>query len=287
MLCYWSTWAEPYSDDAIRRFGAYAEAAARRYRGRVRAWEVWNEPNEATFWQSTPERYVRLLQAAYEGVKRGDPDAVVVGGSISGADLVYLRKLFALGAGRWMDAVSVHPYSWGWTPESSLLLDELRGMALAVRSEGLPGGLWITEIGIGRPDVLQAALLERTCILMQQSGVVDAWFWYCLYLSSPNGYPLFRPDWRPRPTVGALERTAERLKDAVPAGSGAPADLRQPWAAGGPHAHAGLQSWCFRRGGEWFRATWSPGGAVHLQASSGWAAIGKTPVWETSAEVFK
>lgn len=280
MLAYWVSWVDPESDDAIRRFGQYAEAVARRYRGRVRAWEVWNEPNEKTFWQSTPERYVRLLQAAYEGVKRGDPNAVVVGGSISGADLLYLRKLFALGAARWMDAVAVHPYSWGWTPESSRLLDELRGMSQEATRHGVSGGLWITEIGIGRLDSQQAAVLERTCILMSQSGVVDTWFWYCLYLPGRSGYPLFRPDWRPRPAAEALGRVAAQLRDATPAGSGVPADLNQPWAAGSPHAHARLQSWCFQRQGVVTRASWVPAGEV-TTAHPPSRTLGRSPTWET------
>jgi hypothetical protein len=281
MLCYWVSWVDPHSDAAIERFGQYAEAVARRYRGRVQAWEVWNEPNDRTFWQSTPERYVRLLQAAYEGVKRGDPEAIVVGGSLSGADLVYLRKLFTFGAGRWMDAVAIHPYSWGWAPESALLLEELRGIAQAVKQEGLPGGLWITEIGLSRSDSLQANLLERTCILLQQSGVVETWFWFCLYQGQPSGYALFRPDWRPQPSVAALDRVAQRLRDATPAGSGLPADLRQPWSAGSPHAHAPLQSWCFRTGGGMMRATWSPTGSVVIEAAPARKAVNRIPSWET------
>jgi hypothetical protein len=208
----------------------------------------------------------------------------VVGGSLSGADLPYLQSLFSHGAARWMDAVSIHPYSWGWTPESSLLVDELRGIAQTVKHAGLPAGLWITEIGISSAGVLQDSLLERTCILLEQSGVVDKWFWFCLYLADPSGYPIFRTDWQPRPSRAALARVARQLQAATPRGSGLPADLKQPWAAGSPHAHAPLQSWCFQRDAQVQRASWSPGGPVVVLNSAGKRILGRTVLWEPISE---
>lgn len=281
MLCYWSGWVEPYSDEAITRFGEYAERLARRYRGRVRAWEVWNEPNERTFWQSTSERYVRLLRAACEGVRRGDPDALVVGGSLSGVDVAYLQELLAHGAGQWMDALSVHPYSFGWGPERSQLIRELRGMAEVWRKQGGRGGLWVTEIGVNSlRDRGQANQTERTLILLLQSGVVDVSFWYCLYLTKPSGYALYRPDWQARPAAETFRRVLSRLNGAVPAGSGAPPDLLPPWAAGNPHCAVPLQSWCFRTPDGVERITWSAGGPVALDSGGASRLVTADPYWE-------
>jgi hypothetical protein len=265
VLCYWNNWVDRYSDAGIEEFGRYAERVARRYRGRVAAWEIWNEPNEATFWQSTPERYVRLMRAAYEGVKRGDPNARVIGGSLSGADLRYLQRLLQLGAARWMDALSVHPYSFGWTPEDAQLIAELRGMAAEMKRAGGSGQLWVTEMGIGGAgEATQARLLERTWTLLLQSGVVSHAFWYTLYVPGDPSYPLYRADWSPKQAAGAFNRVTRQLRGAVAAGSVLPADFQAPWGAGSPHARSPLQAWSFRHGEGVQQVAWCPGGRVSV-----------------------
>ena len=47
-----------------------ANWAAARYRGKVQAWEIWNEPDPAqSFWEGSVSEYVRLLKAAYPAIK--------------------------------------------------------------------------------------------------------------------------------------------------------------------------------------------------------------------------
>jgi len=285
-LCYWNNWVDRYSDAGIEEFGRYAERVARRYRGSVAAWEIWNEPNEATFWQSTPERYVLLMRAAYQGVKRGNPDAVVVGGSLSGADLTYLRKLLRLGALQWMDVLAIHPYSFGWAPEDARLIAELRGIAAEMRRAGGSDQLWVTEIGIGiSGEAKQARLLERTWALLQQSGVVSHAFWYTLYVADDGAYPLYRADWTPKRAVQSFQRVAGQLKAAKAAGSALPADLQVPWASGNPQALSPLQVWRFERGAEIKRLSWCPGGWVTVPdpAVGAPAVFGPQPFYETLA----
>ena len=276
MLCYWNGWVKPYSDDAIEGFGRYAERVARRYRGRVSAWEIWNEPNERMFWQSTPEQYVRLMRAAYEGVKRGDPNAIVLGGSTSGVDLRYVQTLLKLGAGQWMDALSVHPYSFGWRPEDAQLVDELRGISAAMRRAGKSGRIWVTEIGFNTPsEVAQAQLLERSWILLQQSGVVEAAFWYTLYVPDDAVYPLYRRDWTAKKTARSLREVTRRLAEYRPAGSALPADYTVPWGAGTPYAVSPLQAWGFTGKDGALHVTWSPTGRTY----TGGRDVESAPEW--------
>lgn len=283
MLCYWTGGIEPYSDAAIAAFGRYAEAVARRYQGKVDHWEVWNEPN-STFWSSTPERYVQLLRAAYEGVKRGNPQAMVIGASLSGVDLFYLRNLFRLGAAQWMDALSVHPYTFGWPPESTRLIQELRGAAAAMHAAGKSPGLWLTEIGVSSWNERKAAdWSERTIILAAQSRAVEAWFWFCFYLPYPSAYSLHRPDWTPRPVAARLKGLIQRIDGAQPVGSGLPGDLTAPWGAGHPAALTGAQIWCFRGPKQIETAGWVSGNSLRLSptvsGATGPAVLHESPVW--------
>ena len=44
----------------------YVRTVADRYRGRIRYWEVWNEPDLGGFNQMSLEEYVQLQKATYE-----------------------------------------------------------------------------------------------------------------------------------------------------------------------------------------------------------------------------
>jgi hypothetical protein len=92
-------------------YADFARWAASHWRGRVAAWEVWNEPDPwQQFWQGTTEQYVALLKAAYPAFKAGDPNARVVLGGASSNDDEWIAKLYALGAKGAFDVVATHPY---------------------------------------------------------------------------------------------------------------------------------------------------------------------------------
>jgi hypothetical protein len=87
-----------------------AKWMAARYKGRVQAWEAWNEPNNTTFWTGTTTDYVALLKAGYRGFKAGDAGAkVVLGGPVFNDD-VWIRDVYARGAKDNFDVLSTHPY---------------------------------------------------------------------------------------------------------------------------------------------------------------------------------
>lgn len=63
----------------LKAYADFAGRVAQRYRGRIGAYVIWNEPNLAQEWGGLPpdpEGYVRLLEAAYQAVKRNDPQAL-------------------------------------------------------------------------------------------------------------------------------------------------------------------------------------------------------------------
>ena len=63
-------------------YASFAEETARRYKGKLRFFEIWNEP-DISFGNFTTEQYLKLLRAGYEGVKRGNPEAVVMTGGFT------------------------------------------------------------------------------------------------------------------------------------------------------------------------------------------------------------
>jgi hypothetical protein len=96
--------APPAADyaDFLRRLATH-------FRGRVAAYEVWNEEDDGAFWRSPdPAAYAALLKAAYPAGKEGDPDALIGVGGLTGNNYAYLADVYAQGAKGNFDFVGVH-----------------------------------------------------------------------------------------------------------------------------------------------------------------------------------
>jgi len=72
--------------DNYQDLADFLSALAGRYQGRIRAYEVWNEPNLAREWGGQlpdPGKYVELLRLSYAAIKRADPGAMVISAGLS------------------------------------------------------------------------------------------------------------------------------------------------------------------------------------------------------------
>ncbi len=109
--------------------GDFCETVATRYRGRVRGYQVWNEPNLAREWLGRipdPAGYVELLRACYVGIKKGDPDALVITAGLAPTgsgppeaipDVDYLRGMYDAGASPYYDLLGLHAPGYKAPPE--------------------------------------------------------------------------------------------------------------------------------------------------------------------------
>src|SRR5207245_685644 len=76
ILCYKAAWMTepPHTEQDFADFGNYVSQVVGRYKGRIKVWEVWNEPNIPTVWKPPNAKdYARLLMAAYAAAKKADP----------------------------------------------------------------------------------------------------------------------------------------------------------------------------------------------------------------------
>jgi polysaccharide biosynthesis protein PslG len=145
-------------------FGRFAGAVAAHFRGRISAYEIWNEPNAAAFFAPAPDPagFVDLLKAAYPAVKDADPAAIVVTGglapivdfsTITMDSVKFVRAMYAAGAKPFFDALGYHPYQYtmkfsegGYHPDSPI------NQLAAIRQLMLANGdaakkIWATEYG--------------------------------------------------------------------------------------------------------------------------------------------
>ena len=201
------TWANGNQDPRFppadpQAYASFARWAAEHYRGRVAAWEVWNEPNLDEFWAGAdPAAYTALLRAAYPAFKAGDPGAPVVLGGTSYNDTDYLAAVYANGGQGSFDILATHPYMGPSdlppeTPDDGTewTLAHVRAVHDLMVSRGDGGKpIWFTEFGWsthantgGEPnwqrgvtDEQQGDFLVRTLRWTAQNApYVTNVFWY-------------------------------------------------------------------------------------------------------------
>lgn len=144
----WMT-APPHTDEDRRQYGEFVFNVVNRYKGTIRAWEIWNEENIPSFWKEpSAEDYAALLKTAYEAAKRADPGCTIITGGTSTVDLGFIRRvLYDHGGWDHCDAMAIHPYSMGGSPASQGLAETLRMTKAAITKNGVQKPLWITEVG--------------------------------------------------------------------------------------------------------------------------------------------
>ncbi len=120
----------------------------------VAAWEIWNEPNDERFWKPEPNAaaYTDLLRAAHAAIKAENRSAVVLGGSLAGADIDFLLAMYDNGAATAFDALALHPYSGTAAPDACPNLRSSYGCGVeSVRAimqhRGDAKPIWFTEFG--------------------------------------------------------------------------------------------------------------------------------------------
>ena len=103
-------------------FADFAAAVAARYRGKVKYFQIWNEPNLFGEWGGRPPdpaAYLEMLREVGAAVRDANPDAVIVLAGLAPtietgpdnlSDLLFLERLYLLGARGAFDVASSMSY---------------------------------------------------------------------------------------------------------------------------------------------------------------------------------
>jgi hypothetical protein len=152
--------------DRIEDFGDFVAAVVSRYRGRVRYYQIWNEPNIYPEWGDQPvdaAAYTRLLQEAYRRAKAADPGCVILSAGLAQTveqgprnlcDLVYLQQMYDAGARGYFDIMGAMNYGLWTGPTDHRLAPDRTNFsrpqllrAIMVRNGDADKPIWATEIG--------------------------------------------------------------------------------------------------------------------------------------------
>jgi len=157
---------QPGSPIDLDAFETFVSKVAARYRGRVDAYIVWNEPNLAREWNGRspdPAEYAELLETGCHAIKAAAPEAFVISAGLAPTnqndatamdDRLFLRKMLETRGSVCFDSLGVHPYGFGFPPDISpdsnngLNVQRLVELHQILSEHGLPDKpIWITEIG--------------------------------------------------------------------------------------------------------------------------------------------
>ncbi|HUC01834.1 MAG TPA: cellulase family glycosylhydrolase [Candidatus Paceibacterota bacterium] len=232
----------PPADPAT--FATFAAEVAARYKNEgVNAWEIWNEPNNYSFWAPTTDcaAYTALLKATYPAIKAANPNAIVVTGGLSPASTDgnntsptdFLSCIYTHGGKGYFDAVGDHPYTFPAFPsaDNGGAWDQMSATTPSLRSIMVANGdankrIWITEFGTPTdgPDpqwyVSEASETEMVADTIQLYRTYD-WagplFWYTFKdggtdtSTNENFFGLVRAD-------GSTKPAYQELKSLISAG---------------------------------------------------------------------
>ncbi|MEI2689676.1 MAG: hypothetical protein V9H69_08165 [Anaerolineae bacterium] len=161
------TFAPP---DNLADYGDFVQAVVERYKGRVRYYQIWNEPNIYPEWGEaviSPEDYVTLLKVGAERARVADPDAVIISGALASTidldgihvpghnfnDLTFLQRMYDAGAAPYFDVLAMQGYGLWSGPTDRRMNPRVINFSrprfvrdLMVRNGDAGKAIWISEM---------------------------------------------------------------------------------------------------------------------------------------------
>jgi polysaccharide biosynthesis protein PslG len=141
-------WKQPPRDPKLYADLMFTLAA--RYRGRVRSWEIWNEPDNKDYWLGTAAEFADLVMQAATRIRQADPSAVLVLGGMANGPGDFFRTLIAEHhLDRYVDVVAMHAYPESWLngPAELIFQQWVPQMQQLIAADGSGDDLWLNEMG--------------------------------------------------------------------------------------------------------------------------------------------
>ncbi|MFN2167748.1 MAG: hypothetical protein ACK2U9_15975, partial [Anaerolineae bacterium] len=226
-------------------YGDFVEAVVRRYEGRIRYYQIWNEPNIYPEWGDrsvSPEEYTELLKVGYTRVKQACPDCTVISGALAQTiplgprdlnDFIFLQRMYDAGAGDYFDVLAMQGYGLWSGPTDRRMRPRvlnfsrplyLRGIMVENGDAHKP--IWITEMNWNAPpedlpnkpfgSVTLEQQAQYAVLAYQRAqrewpwlGVINTWFFKRASDAERDQamyyFRLVEPDFTPMPVYEALK----------------------------------------------------------------------------------
>ena len=267
-------------------YGDFVYAVVSRYKGRIRHYQIWNEPNIYPEWgdqPADPAGYTELLKVAYRRAKEADPDCVIISAALAQtteetppefgprnvSDLLFLEGMYAAGAKGHFDVMGAMVYGL-WTGPYDLRTNRDRAnysrvqllREIMVRHGDAHKPIWAAEVGWNAlpEDFAGVPVYGRVSLEQQARYAVEAyrrareWPW----MGVMNYWFFRRPSDAERDQAWYYFRMVEPDFTTLPVYDAVAELAHEP-----PMAYSGFHQedhWALRYAGEWERV--EDGGAV-------------------------
>ena len=166
------------------RWDAFITELAIRYKGKIKYYEMWNEPNDTGFWKGTTTQLVEMTNRGAKIIHSIDPNAEVLSPAATWTSTTawgWLDGFLSAGGGPNLDGISFHGYTGNKNAEGIVsIIDNIQKTQTA---HGLALPLTISEGGWGLNSVItsedaQAAFLVQRYMLITSRPAVKSFYWY-------------------------------------------------------------------------------------------------------------
>lgn len=185
----------------IKDWEQYVRVITSHYKGKIRDWEVWNEPdhsflqlNPALHQQGRVAEYIRLLKAANDTAKTVDPNFRVVAGAVTAGGKDFLIEGIQRGMLESCDAISFHGYGRENAAPAlgaKAFSDIVGTLKEAMAARGKKKEIWDSESGVTIPDGREGALLSMNAvkgILARRAAGITRYYLYSAFLKNWPGH---------------------------------------------------------------------------------------------------
>ena len=204
--------------NALPEWSEYVTQTVKHIGGRVKYYEVWNEP--PNFTNNAPASdYAKVVVATYDAAKAADPGCQI-GMAAQSNHVNYLEQAIKAGAADHFDYITLHPYeilggvNAGEEAVFMSIVPTMRKMLAAQDPARANVPIWFTEFGteIGRnvtPEI-QGQTLVKGCTMGIAQGVACLQWFECMDGDSGK-MGLLERDGTPRPAFTAMAQMIKYL----------------------------------------------------------------------------
>jgi polysaccharide biosynthesis protein PslG len=171
----------------IQDWDEFVTAVVAHAAGKIKYWELWNEPNLIEFWAGDVPTLVTMSQHAYKIIKAAEPSAIILSPAVTDvAGGSYLNSYLSAGGLGYLDVIAFHGYpSYTSYADPEGVVTILNAVKTAMASNQISGTpIWDTEGAWGLDTNLSnnanaqgAGYLAREYIIQWSNGV-SRFYWY-------------------------------------------------------------------------------------------------------------
>lgn len=177
ILAYVPNWLEGNPNWKTVFVNDYVIPVVTRYKGRIKNWEVWNEPDEFKYnvLNGSADDYFDLLVRVSTAIRSIDPAAKVVSAATANitadgiAKWEWLQRLINLGLSRYADVMNIHYYA-----DQDIELSSIGGPT--VQNTGMR--VWVTETGRSGQSS-QKSYFDSNMPYIDKSIAPERIYWFC------------------------------------------------------------------------------------------------------------